>query len=49
MDAHEEEIGPIDMVVIAYPADAPKTGEAVPLLVDLVDRGDHPRAGCACS
>ena len=38
MDAHEEEIGPIDIVVIAYPADAPKTGEAVPLLVDLVER-----------
>jgi hypothetical protein len=25
--------------VIAYPADAPMTGEAVPMLVDLVDRG----------
>ena len=39
MEAHEDELGPIDIVVIAYPADAPMTGEAVPLLVDLVDRG----------
>jgi Family of unknown function (DUF6325) len=34
-----EELGPIDVVVIGFPADAPMTGEAVPLLVDLVDRG----------
>ena len=39
MDANNEEIGPIDVVVIAYPAGAPMTGEAVPLLLDLVDRG----------
>src|SRR6185436_15933781 len=39
MEAHEGELGPIDIVVIAYPADAPMTGEAVPLLLDLVDRG----------
>ena len=39
MEAHEDELGPIDIVVIAYPADAPKTGEAVPIFVDLVDRG----------
>jgi uncharacterized protein DUF6325 len=32
-------IGPIDIVVIGYPADAPMTGEAVPILVDLVERG----------
>jgi hypothetical protein len=38
MEAHEE-IGPIDIVVIAYPADAPMTGEAVPLMMDLVERG----------
>ena len=30
---------PIDIAVIAYPADAPMTGEAAPLLVDLVERG----------
>lgn len=39
MEAHEEELGPIDIVVIAYPADAPATGEAVPIFLDLVDRG----------
>ena len=41
MEAHsgEPELGPVDMVVIAYPADAPMTGEAAPILVDLVDRG----------
>src|ERR671914_2093974 len=38
MEAHEE-LGPIDIVVIAYPADAPMTGEAVPLVLDLVERG----------
>ena len=39
MEAHNGELGPIDVVVIAYPADAPMTGEAVPLLMDLVERG----------
>jgi hypothetical protein len=39
MEAHSEELGPIDVVVIAYPADAPMTGEAVPLVLDLVERG----------
>ena len=39
MEAHEDELGPVDIVVIAYPADAPMTGEAAPMLVDLVDRG----------
>jgi Family of unknown function (DUF6325) len=39
MDAREMELGPIDIVVIGYPAGAPMTGEAAPLLVDLVDRG----------
>jgi len=38
MEAHEE-LGPIDIVVIAYPADAPMTGEAAPLMLDLVERG----------
>src|SRR3954468_9624532 len=35
----ELELGPVDMVLIAFPADAPMTGDAVPLLVDLVNRG----------
>ena len=39
MEAHHEELGPIDIVVIGYPADAPMTGEAAPLLLDLVDQG----------
>jgi Family of unknown function (DUF6325) len=39
MEAHGDELGPIDIVVLAYPADAPMTGEAAPLLVDLVGRG----------
>jgi len=39
MEAHEEELGPIDIVVIGYSAGAPMTGEAVPLLLDLVERG----------
>ena len=39
MEAHDEELGPIDIVVIAYPAGAPMTGDAVPMLLDLVDRG----------
>jgi hypothetical protein len=39
MEANEAELGPIDIVVIAYSADAPMTGEAAPLMLDLVDRG----------
>jgi hypothetical protein len=39
MEAQVDELGPVDIVVIAYPADAPMTGEAVPLLLDLVERG----------
>jgi uncharacterized protein DUF6325 len=34
-----EELGPIDLVVIAYPAGAPMTGEAVPLFMELVENG----------
>ena len=39
MSNEEPEIGPVDVVVIGYPPDAPRTGEAIPLFVDLVDRG----------
>ena len=39
MEAQDRDLGPIDIVVIAYPAGAPMTGEAAPLLVDLVERG----------
>ena len=33
------ELGPIDYIVVEWPADKPPTGQAFPLLVDLVDRG----------
>jgi hypothetical protein len=39
MESHTDELGPIDIVVIAYPADAPMTGEAVPIVLDLIERG----------
>ena len=41
MTAHadEVEVGPIDSVVISYPAGSPMTGEAIPLILDLVERG----------
>ncbi len=39
MSNEELELGPVDVVVIGYPPDAPRTGEAIPLFVDLVDRG----------
>jgi Family of unknown function (DUF6325) len=39
MQMHDGELGPVDIVVIGYPAGAPMTGEAVPVLLDLVDRG----------
>jgi len=39
MEAHEEEIGPVDVLVIGYPKGAPMTGEAVPILMDLVQNG----------
>ncbi len=39
MSDEELELGPVDVVVIGYPADAPRTGEAIPLFVDLVDKG----------
>ena len=37
MEGNEEAFGPIDVVVIGYPPGAPKTGEAIPILLDLVD------------
>ena len=39
MEAHKGELGPIDILIIAYPADAPMTGEAVDVMMDLVERG----------
>jgi hypothetical protein len=37
--AQHDEIGPIDLVVIAFPPDAPMTGESAALLMDLVEKG----------
>jgi hypothetical protein len=39
MSSEELELGPIDIVVIGFPRDAPRTGEAIPIFVDLVERG----------
>ena len=39
MEGHNGELGPIDIVVIAYAPDSPMTGDAAPLLLDLVERG----------
>jgi hypothetical protein len=33
-----DRVGPVDFVVVAFPADR-MTGESFPLLVDLVDQG----------
>ncbi|ETD31407.1 DUF6325 family protein [Williamsia sp. D3] len=33
-----EDIGPIDYLVVEFPADRPPDGSALPLLLDLVDR-----------
>ena len=33
------ELGPVDIALIGYPPDAPMTGDAMPLLLDLVERG----------
>lgn len=33
------ELGPVDIVVIGFPPDASRTGEAIPIFVDLVERG----------
>ena len=39
MNSDDLELGPVDIVVIGFPPDAPRTGEAIPIFVDLVDRG----------
>jgi hypothetical protein len=35
----EPELGPVDIVVIGYPPGSPRSGEAMPIMIDLVDRG----------
>lgn len=39
MEGSEEELGPVDAVLIGYAPGASMTGEAIPILLDLVDRG----------
>ncbi|HEX5308878.1 MAG TPA: DUF6325 family protein [Solirubrobacteraceae bacterium] len=39
MNSDQRELGPVDIIVIGFPADAPQTGESVPILLDLVERG----------
>jgi hypothetical protein len=39
MSSEQLELGPVDVVVIGFSPDAPRTGESIPLMVDLVDRG----------
>ena len=38
-DEQLDEMGPIDYVVLEWDGDQPVTGEVMPLLIDLVDRG----------
>ncbi len=39
MSSEQLELGPVDVVVIGFSPDAPLTGESIPLVIDLVDRG----------
>lgn len=39
MSDTDVEMGPIDWIVVEWPADKQPTGEAFPYLVDLVDKG----------
>ena len=38
-DPQLEEMGPIDYIVMEWDGEAPVTGEVMPQLLDLVDRG----------
>ena len=39
MSSADFHLGPVDVVVFGFPPDAPRTGSAIPLFVDLVERG----------
>lgn len=39
MSDFDIELGPIDYIVVEWPPDKQPTGEALPMLVDLVERG----------
>ena len=34
-----EDLGPIDMILIGFPPDAPMTGSAIPIFMDLIEKG----------
>jgi Family of unknown function (DUF6325) len=38
-EEHAEQMGPVDYMVLEWAGDQPVTGEVMPLLLDLVDRG----------
>jgi Family of unknown function (DUF6325) len=38
-EEHVEQMGPVDYMVLEWAGDQPATGEVMPLLLDLVDRG----------
>ena len=35
----DDMLGPIDMVLIGFPSDAPMTGSAIPIFLELVEKG----------
>jgi hypothetical protein len=39
MNDTEPELGPVDIIVIGFPAGAPMSGDTIPIFLDLVDRG----------
>jgi Family of unknown function (DUF6325) len=39
LNSEQLELGPVDVVVIGFPDGAPRTGDAIPFFMDLVDRG----------
>lgn len=39
MTEYDRDIGPIDYLIVEWPAGSPPTGEALPHLLDLVDQG----------
>lgn len=39
MNDTEPELGPVDVIVIGFPAGAPRSGDTIPIFLDLVDRG----------
>ena len=42
-------MGPVDIVVIGFPPDAPPTGESIPLVIDLATAGSSASSMCCRS